>query len=143
MLATASENNYDRPTLPIDLPKILEGFGLTTESVDRVRLKGGVVGKATYAVLAVIGVLGVLAYKASPEDVMPIMWVVLTVFVLYFLGIIIFGLINPGAALLEGAELIRWRKHELSAKNIPHPPQTPITISDPQSSPLLPPGPKS
>lgn len=94
-------------------------------------------GKATYAIMGVMGVLGILAYKATPEHVIPLMWAVLSVFGLYFIGIVLFGLINPGAALLEGAELVKWKKIDLEAKSLPVPPVT-VAISDPTAPTSLP-----
>jgi hypothetical protein len=39
-------------------------------------------------------------------------------FVLYFLGALWFVHHHPGEALLEGAELIRWRQMEIAAKDV-------------------------
>lgn len=117
--------------MSINIQKILEGFGLSVESGDHIRLKGGIVGKTTYAIVALMGVLAVLAWKANPSDVMSIVWAGASIFVLYFIGVLVFGFINPGAALLEGAELVRWRKIDLEAKSIPHPPSTQV-IPDPK-----------
>ena len=47
------------------------------------------------------------------------------VFVLYFLGVLIFAERNPGTALLEGAELLRWRQSELAAKGLDSIPPVP------------------
>lgn len=128
---------YDGQILAINIPKILEGFGLSVESGDHIRLKGGIVGKTTYALVALMGVLAILAYKATPSDVMPIVWTGVSVFVLYFIGVLVFGFYNPGAALLEGAELIRWRKMGLESKTIPHPKDTAV-IADPSAPIPLP-----
>ena len=53
------------------------------------------------------------------------------------IGVLVFGFYNPGAALLEGAELIRWRKMGLEAKTIPHPKDT-VAIADPTAPIPLP-----
>lgn len=47
------------------------------------------------------------------------------VFVSYFLGVLIFAERNPGTALLEGAELLRWRQSELAAKGLDSIPPVP------------------
>lgn len=87
---------------------------------------------ATVAVVALI-VLGVVAYKLNNEYALfAIAGISFVLFLIFFIGSMIYGGKNPAAALLEGAELVKWQKQELAAKSLPHPPLTPA-IPDPKS----------
>ncbi len=105
------------------LSQLLKSFGLSEESVERIRLGRGVVGRTTYAAVAALFVLAVVAWRADPSMLIWIGLLAVGLFVLYFLGVLIFAERNPGTALLEGAELLRWRQSELAAKGLdPIPP---------------------
>ncbi len=111
------------------LDKIFEDLGIKTETLSRVRLGRGVIGKsATVAVWALI-VLGIVAYRLKVESFLIVIGVAAFVlFLIFFIGSMIYGSRNPSAALLEGAELIAWQKQELAAKNMPNPPKGPIVL---------------
>lgn len=97
------------------LQDILKTFGLS-ESVKSIRLSRGVVGRTTYAVVAFLGVVAVAAWRAAPEQLLWVAVIAGAVFLAYFFGVLVFASKNPGAALLEGAELLHWQKTELAAK---------------------------
>ena len=115
------------------LDKILKEAGISTESLDKIRLGPGVVGRsATVAVVALL-VLGVAAYKTSNDYILVgITGGALLLFAAFFRWSMKYAAKNPAAALLEGAELVAWRKQELAAKSIPQPPVTPA-IPDPKA----------
>ena len=100
------------------LPDLLKVLGFAEESVQRVRLGSGVVGRTTSAVVVALVVLGVVASRVDPEALFWVAGLVVGLFVLYFFGVLFFAQRNPGAALLEGAELLRWQQSELAAKGL-------------------------
>jgi hypothetical protein len=114
------------------LDKILQEAGINTESLDRIRLGPGVVGRsATVAVVALL-VLGVAAYKTNNDYILVgIVVIAVLVFAICFRESMKYADRNPAAALLEGAQLVTWRTQELAAKAIAHPPKTPA-IPDPK-----------
>jgi hypothetical protein len=116
----------------------LKNLGIATDTVSRVRLGQGVVGKTTLAVLFVLAVLGIVAWRLT--DTWPLLAIGLAavlVFVLYLKRTMDFADRNPAAALLEGAEFLKWQQTELAAKNMLIPPRSDAII-DPDN-PALPP----
>lgn len=107
------------------LGQLLKSFGLSEESVERIRLGRGVVGRTTYAAVAALFVLAVVASRADSTMLIWIAVLAVGLFALYFLGVLIFAERNPGTALLEGAELLRWRQSELAAKGLDSIPPVP------------------
>ena len=80
-------------------------------------------------------VLAIAASRvASTNDALlgAIVVATLVVFLVFFIGVLIFAHKHPAAALLEGADLITWQKYDLAAKGIPHPPDSPA-IPDPRA----------
>jgi|SRR6185369_3025255 len=120
--------------MPLDILEILEKSGLKTETFEKIRLGQGVVGKTSYVVGLSIVALGIIALRVTDQ------------FLLGGLAAAIVGLAvwhphktrsfakeNPALALLEGGELVAYKKIELAAKEIPTPPATPA-IENPDSS---------
>ncbi|MCS6306433.1 MAG: hypothetical protein H8K07_22630 [Nitrospira sp.] len=124
-----------RYILAILLGKILNEIGAKSEVFDKIRLGPGVVGRsATVAVCALI-VMGVIAYNLNDKaSLLIIAGAAFLLFLIFFIGSMIYGSKNPSAALLEGAELVTWQKQELAAKSIPTPPST-LAIPDPKAPP--------
>jgi hypothetical protein len=112
--------------------KLLKEIGLKSETFEKMRLGPGVVGRsATVAVVALL-VLGVVAWRLTDQNLLLVIaGASFILFLIYFIGAMIYGAKNPAAALLEGAELVTWQKQELAAKNVPHPPDSPL-ITDPR-----------
>ena len=116
----------------LNFSKILEELGISTESINSIRLARGVVGKTSYVALGGFFVLAVVAWRlSSAEFLMIVTGATTLIFLVYFIGILLFASRNPGAALLEGAELITWQKQELAAKSLLEPPKVPA-IPDPK-----------
>jgi len=117
----------------MDIRKILEGSGFKVESIDRIKLARGVVGKVSYVAGAALLVLGALALRVDSAALFGIIAVAaVLLFLAYLVGILWFATKNPGLALLEGAELIQWRQMDMGLKgaesipdmtNIEAPPQ--------------------
>jgi hypothetical protein len=121
----------------MDVWEILDKFGFTSESLQRVRLGRGLIGRMATAFWGVCGLLIVVAFKLND----PWMLVIIAgtgsiLFLALLIGVLWFGHRNPGPALLEGSQLIVWRQVELAAKGLVAPPQVPAT-ADPQA-PALP-----
>jgi len=96
----------------------LEQTGINTSTLDRIRLARGVVGKASYVAGAAILVLGGIAWRLlDPLHLLLAGGLVTLIFVLYFAGVLWFANRHPGVALLEGAELIQWRRLDMIAKS--------------------------
>jgi hypothetical protein len=123
------------PPILAQFTKILEDIGINSEGLDKIRLGRGVIGKSTYVAIAALAVLGLVASRVTNEwFLISIAVGVLLLFGAFFFGSMKYAKENPGSALLEGAELITWRKQELAAKFLPNPPVTP---------PILDPGPNT
>ncbi len=101
------------------LKNILNSVGGTAEGIERIKLGRGVVGKTTLVCLGLMVVLGIVAYRLEGN------WFLISVallagflFILYLFKVFSFATTNPGEALLEGAELITWKRIDLAAKGI-------------------------
>jgi hypothetical protein len=124
----------------LGIDDLLKHFGISAESVNRIRLGRGVVGKTTSAVVVVLLVLAVAIYKLSdPKLVLLLAGLVSLIFIIYFVGVLRFADKNPGAALLEGAELLQWKQFDMEAKGLPEVPGVPVTTSFTLTYPFAPP----
>ena len=113
----------------------LEKAGLSQESIERVRLGRGVIGRGTYAVGAALAVLAIVAWRVDPKDLLSVAWIALGLFAPYYLGALAFSARHPGISLLEGADLLKWRQMDVEIKGGLAIPPKPL-ISDPQRPPL-------
>jgi hypothetical protein len=118
----------------VGVDETLKQIGLTAESVSRVKLGNGVVGKATWAFIALAAVLAVAAYRVP--DPTYVVYAAVGAFFVFFVGVMIFALRNPGAALLEGGDLLLWQTMTQAAKELPNPPAGHVVV-DPRG-PALP-----
>lgn len=108
-----------------DILKTLQDAGFTAIG-SRIKLAHGVVGKTSAVALAAFTVLGVVAFGLKGTDWLPaIAFAVVVMFLAFFFVVIDFAKKNPGAALLEGAELVQWRRLEMGAKDLPIIPNMP------------------
>lgn len=89
-----------------------------SESVQKVKLGRGVVGKTTYVAIALMGVLAVIAARATSEDLLWVGGLSVATFLIYYFGSLLFAARNPAASLLEGAELLAWQQSEMAAKGV-------------------------
>lgn len=102
-----------------DIARALHGAGISTTSLDKIRLARGVVGKASYVAGATIFALAVVAFSLrEPFYLFCVAALSVFVFVAYFIGALWFAHKHPGVALLEGAELIQWRQLDMAAKDV-------------------------
>jgi hypothetical protein len=120
-----------------ELGELLKDVGVSQESLESVRLGRGVVGKATFALISIAALLGVVASRLSTG------WMLLAVaalgvavFVVYLFRILSFAEEHPDLALLEGAELVKWKQIDVAAKGVGTLPSGP-PIEAPKSVPLL------
>jgi len=134
------EPRYYCSVLP-KLEDILKVVGVSAETLDRVRLGRGVVGKATLAIIGAFVVLGIIAWglKGLAIPLLIVAAFVVILFVVYLVGVVRFANQNPAAALLEGAELLTWQ--QLAAKTIPNPPDSNVAIPEPDVPQLTAPPP--
>ena len=116
------------------LHEILQRAGIKGGSFQRIRLGRGAVGKTASIMLGACGVFAVIAYGTSGHVVALIalaaMFTMLVLIVIY--GILDFASRNPAQALLEGADLVKWREIDMAAKNVPALPPGP-SEPDPQN----------
>jgi hypothetical protein len=107
--------------IPEPIKKALEAVGVSESSLDRIRLAQGFVGKASYvAGAALLVLIAVAASLRDPVYLLIVAFLALCLFGIYFFGALWFSHTHPDLALLEGAELIRWRQIEMAAKGNPH-----------------------
>lgn len=117
--------------------EILQKVGIKEESLGRIRLARGVVGKTSYVAAAMMFVLALVAFglKGANAALLTVGAFAVIAFVIYLILVLRFATRNPGLALLEGAELVQWRQMEMgvqgqiappSGPNVPPPGQTPL-----------------
>lgn len=104
------------------------------EHARNVRLGRGVVSKTSYVAAVPLVVWAFVVWRWSDNLAMDggllFIGLIATAFALWFIrSTRAFAERNPALALLEGAELIEWRKMEVAAQNIPAPAQT-VLIED-------------
>lgn len=117
-----------------NIKQILEAVGVSESSLDRVRLAQGVVGKSSYVAGTALLALLVVAFSLRDSGyLLAVGCIILVLFCAYFGGVLWFANKHPDMALLEGAELVKWRQIEMAAKGQPSlPPSTQQVIgSDP------------
>jgi hypothetical protein len=103
-----------------NVKQILEAVGVSESSLDRIRLAQGVVGKSSYvAGVALLALLVVAFSLKDPGHLLAIGCFILILFFVYFAGVLWFSNKHPDMALLEGAELVKWRQIEMAAKGQP------------------------
>lgn len=96
---------------------MLAAVGVSESSLDRVRLAQGVVGKSSYVAGTALLALLVVAYSLKDSGYLfAVACFVLILFFGYFGGVLWFANKHPDMALLEGAELVKWRQIEMAAK---------------------------
>jgi hypothetical protein len=101
------------PTMTPDLEKLFN-------SVSRIKLRGGLVGKVSVVLIVVVVVLGSIADLV--RDVTLSLVIVVALFLLVSVAlwrVINFAQKNPTAALLEGAELFKLEQQKLGMKGQP------------------------
>lgn len=125
----------------MELQEFLKHFQPTAESLERIRLGKGIVGKTSYVAITALIVLGVAVTRISTDWMrLAVGLIAVALFLFYFISTQRFADKNPGVALLEGAELIRWKQVELAAKNLPSPPATPAVVDPTKPLPSILPG---
>jgi len=103
-----------------DIKNTLAQYGVAGTSLDRIRLARGVVGKASYVAATAFIALGAIAWSLRDGGyLIALAILVVFLFTTYLGGVLWFSNKHPGLALLEGAELIQWRKIEMAAKDVP------------------------
>lgn len=117
---------------PEQVKEALGTVGISGESLDRIRLARGFVGKASYVAGVALIALGGIGLRGTDYP-LAVAGMMVLVFVIYYGGSLWFAHRHPGEALLEGAELIKWRQLEMAAKDLPSlPRQQPIEIGSDQ-----------
>jgi hypothetical protein len=104
-----------------DLRDVFRSVGISGDSVDKIRLGRGVVGKSSYVAVVALAALAVVCTRLSdahPWFLLFLGLMILVVFCLFLLGVLWFSYRNPGVALLEGSELIQWRQIDLAVKGV-------------------------
>ena len=103
-----------------NVKQILESVGVSESSLDRVRLSHGVVGKSSYVAGVALLALLVVAYSLKDSGYLfAVACFILILFFVYFGGVLWFSDRHPDMALLEGAELVKWRQIDMAAKGQP------------------------
>lgn len=114
------------------LDKLLQEAGVKSQAV-KIQLGRGVVGRSSGVALGAMAVIGMGVYRINGDYlIIAMVSMAVLVFAGFFREAMKYADKNPAAALLEGSELVTWRKQELAAKYIPDPPKTPA-ISDPKT----------
>lgn len=106
--------------LPEVLRKKLEEAGFSAAALGGVRLGPGVVGRSSYVAVAALVALIVVAWSLGnkPEYLLIVGVLAVVLFLVFFAGVLWFSHNHPDTALLEGAELVKWRQLEIAAKGV-------------------------
>lgn len=109
-------------------------IGKALESARNVRLGRGVVSKTSYIAAVPLIVWAFVVWRWSESVLMDggllVIGLIATVFSAWFIrSTRSFAERNPALALLEGAELIEWRKMEVAAQGMPTPTKT-VLVED-------------
>src|SRR5258705_12664187 len=101
----------------MNIGDLLKQAGIPIETLTRIRLGSGVVGRTTVALIVALAVLGLIASRVSDLwTLRGIAGLVGMIFLFYFWKVMSFAKTHPAAALLEGADLVQWHHAELAAK---------------------------
>lgn len=118
----------------LDLPKILEKYGINSESLHKIHFGQGVVGKSSLVAIAACATIAFIASRFHGDWFLASALAAIVIgFPWYIRKITRFAKKNPELALMEGATLLAWKQTQLAAKEIPEPPNEPL-ISNPQES---------
>lgn len=121
----------------LDVKKILEGCGISTEAYEKIKFPQGVVGKTSLIVAMGLVVLAIIAMRTTSQYLLVLLFIAVVVLVVWHcIRTREFAEKNPALALTEGAELLAYRKIELGAKDFSNPPQQ-ILTDNPSDKPLL------
>ena len=106
---------------------ILSRLGISSKTLDRVRLARGVVGNTTYAIVAAFLAIAAVAWTFRDQPLIALGFICIVAFLalVYLIGTWIFAHKHPDVALLGGAELLKWRQMEMAAKGMPLLPEAP------------------
>lgn len=105
------------------------------QALGHIRLARGVVGKTSIVAGIVFLVLGSIAWRISADLLFAFGGMVLIGFFMYLVAMLWFAHTHPEQALLEGAEIIQYRRQEMAAKGIPEAPASPPIIPQQQRLP--------
>lgn len=97
----------------------LNPIAILNGSYDRIKLGTGVVGKLTTGIVALFGVLGVIAFglKGNENALLILAGASIIVFLSFCAGVALYAVKFPNLAALEGADLIKWRQMDMSARD--------------------------
>lgn len=109
----------------------LAWLGVNPSTLQGIYLAQGVLGKTSAVVVVGIICMTVIA-RTVPTEFVALSFgsFIFVVLLIYFFGSIIFASRNPGAALLEGAKLIEWRRLDVASNSAP-----PIIDHSPTNAP--------
>jgi len=89
-----------------------------TQALGHIRLAHGVVGKASVVAGIALVVLGGIAWRIDSGLLLMMASAVLLAFFVYLAAVLWFAHRHPEQALLEGAEIIRYREQEMAARDV-------------------------
>lgn len=119
----------------MNLGELLRSAGVVIGQLDKVRFSRGVTGRifllAAVCIggLVSLGLVGVLTRIADWNLLLIVVVATAVLGIVGITGIFVFGLKQPGAALLDGVELIRYQTAELASKSGPIPMPGPIVTA--------------
>ncbi len=104
--------------------KLLEKAGIKTESIFKIRLGKGVVGKTSSVACIALVTLGGVGFKLDTDWMKLLFGIGISFLVIFYLSKILkFAEKHPEQSLLEGSEIIQWRQMELATKELARPPE--------------------
>jgi hypothetical protein len=101
---------------------ILKSSGFSSSGIDRIKLGNGVVGKMTTTQMGLYVIcfagIGAGTWINNPYMIEGFVAVAFVSFLFSSIASMIFASNHPAVALLEGAELVKYRQIEMAAKDI-------------------------
>ena len=133
---------------PLSLGPILKNLGISAAGIDRIQFAPGVVGKMTTSLMGLyvvcVAAIAAGAWMGSTPLVGLGLGAGFLSFVFKSVASIMFASKNPATALLEGADLVRYREWESTAKGLSVPSAEPnvepplIDVTKADADPLQP-----
>jgi hypothetical protein len=96
--------------------------------LESIKFAKGVLGHTSWTIAFVFAAMAVTVWSLSNSPLYALIGVVIEALFacIFLLGSWWFAERNPAIALLEGANLVRWRELDMAAQGLPHPDQTNI-----------------
>jgi intracellular septation protein A len=114
-----------------DIDDLLKGLGVSAESFDKIKLGRGIVAKISRVAITALLALGAATLAMHDDQLRMIAIAVLAVVFFIYVGVVVYLTSkHPLTSILEGAELVAWRRMDMGVKGLAALPEA-INVSQP------------